>query len=110
MARGDALQHPTRALLRVHVHVQVCVPPPTAAGAAADGPCGPLANFSGWSAPRAARLGANGTTVVLSGMATLPAAVRYAWRAYPCEHEGCGLHSAAEGVPPPPFHAWVTKG
>ena len=43
-------------------------------------------------------------------MPAFPAAVRYAWRAYPCEREGCGLHSAAEGVPPPPFHAWVELG
>ena len=55
-------------------------------------------------------LGPNGTSVLLGGMPAFPAAVRYAWRAYPCEREGCGLHSAAEGVPPPPFHAWVELG
>ena len=55
-------------------------------------------------------LGRNGTSVLLGGMPAFPAAVRYAWRAYPCEREGCGLHSAAEGVPPPPFHAWVELG
>ena len=32
-----------------------------------------------------------------------------AWRAYPCERDGCGLYSVAENLPPPPFWAAVSS-
>ena len=37
-----------------------------------------------------------------------PVAVRFAWRAYPCEHLGCGVYSKAEQLPPPPFFLKIT--
>ena len=37
-----------------------------------------------------------------------PTAVRFAWRAYPCEHLGCGVYSKVEQLPPPPFFLKIT--
>ena len=37
----------------------------------------------------------------------VPVAVRFQWRAYPCEYLGCGLYSKVEMVPPPPFYAML---
>ena len=58
----------------------------------------------GRSAPKTTTLGAGGDTVVLGGLSGDVAAVRYAWRGYPCERAACGLHSKKEGLPPPPFY------
>ena len=39
-----------------------------------------------------------------------PSAVRFAWRAYPCEAHGCGVYAEVEGVrvPPAPFYAQLS--
>ena len=65
---------------------------------------GAMGGVDGWSAPKTTTLGAGGDTVVLGGLSGDVAAVRYAWRGYPCERAACGLHSKKEGLPPPPFY------
>ena len=72
-------------------------------------PCSVLSRYDHWSAPPTVTLGRGGKTIVLSGMAGKVAAVRMAWRAYPCEHLGCGVYSAAENLPPAPFWATVSE-
>lgn len=69
-------------------------------------PCGPMGGFDGWTAAQPTLSGAD-TIVLDAGADDAPAAVRFAWRAYPCEHVGCGLYSKAENLPPPPFHAFL---
>ena len=89
---------------------EVCTPPSltTAEGHALFEPCGANdTSFAGWRLAPTTTLGAGGDTIVLGGLATKPMAVRFAWRAYPCEFKGCGVASAAEGIPPPPFWALV---
>ena len=81
---------------------EVCVR--TSAAAGDDDPCGAMGGVDGWSAPKTTTLGAGGDTVVLGGLSGDVAAVRYAWRGYPCERAACGLHSKKEGLPPPPFY------
>ena len=63
-----------------------------------------MGGVDGWTAPKTTTLGAGGDTVVLGGLSGDVAAVRYAWRGYPCERAACGLHSKKEGLPPPPFY------
>ena len=81
---------------------EVCVR--TSAAAGDDDPCGAMGGVDGWSAPKTTALGAGGDTVVLGGLSGDIAAVRYAWRGYPCERAACGVHSKKEGLPPPPFY------
>lgn len=69
--------------------------------------CGPMGGFDGWSAPSSTALGTTRDTITLSGIGSRPMALRFAWRGYPCEHLGCGVYSKTEGIPPPPFHAWL---
>ena len=94
-----------------------------AAGAGAA--CGAMStSFDGaWSLAPRTSLGADGKSIVLSGFADggsdrgrgggraefPPAAVRFAWRAYPCEVLGCGVYTVVGGVPlpPAPFHSAV---
>ena len=94
-----------------------------AAGAGAA--CGAMStSFDGaWSLAPRTSLGADGKNIVLSGFADggsdrgrgggraefPPAAVRFAWRAYPCEVLGCGVYTVVGGVPlpPAPFHSAV---
>ena len=67
------------------------------------------------------RLGADGESVILDGFDAAaasaggfrpPAAVRYAWRAYPCEVLGCGVYTKIGDalVPPATFHMRVGGG
>ena len=69
--------------------------------------CALMSRFDGWSAPATTAIGADGSSVVLGLDASsgTVAAVRFAWRGYPCQHKQCGLYSKAEHLPPPPF--WV---
>lgn len=91
---------------------EVCTPPSLTAaeGHALLELCGANdTSFAGWRLAPTTTLGAGGNTIVLGGLATQPMAVRFAWRAYPCEFKGCGVASAAEGIPPPPFWALVER-
>ena len=68
--------------------------------------CSVLSEYTGWALAGKVELGDTaGTSITLTGAAAgCPTAVRFAWRAYPCEHLGCGLYSKDEGLPPPPFY------
>lgn len=70
-------------------------------------PCGILSRYEDWSLAPNVKLGPNGDSIILSGMTLSVAAVRYAWRSYPCEHLGCGVYAKAENLPPPAFWAEV---
>eukprot|EP00936_MAST-01D_sp_MAST-1D-sp1_P000222 g222.t1 len=70
-------------------------------------PCALMSRFDGWSQPAKTTVSADGRSVVLSGLPGPVAAVRFAWRSYPCEYKQCGLYSAAEHLPPPPFYAAI---
>ena len=74
---------------------------------AAGHDCALMSRFDGWRAPASTAIGADGSSVVLGLDASSGpiAAVRFAWRAYPCQHKQCGLYAQAEHLPPPPF--WV---
>ena len=53
--------------------------------------------------------GADACSVSLRYNATVPAAaVRYAWRAFPCEKMGCSVYSKKEQIPPAPFLLNIT--
>lgn len=76
--------------------------------------CGVLSTDEGWSLVRSAKVmsssAARNDSVVLSGFtgAGTVTAVRFAWRAYPCEHLGCGLYADVTDdlrLPPPAFWA-----
>ena len=71
-------------------------------------PCGPAGGLDEWSVVPSTTL--QGTSeIILSNLSKAPvAAVRFAWRGYPCEHLGCGLYSS-DGIPPPPFHFWTNQ-
>ena len=69
-------------------------------------PCGPDGGFDSWSLAPSTVVRDN--QVILGGLSAAPAAVRYAWRGYPCEHMGCGLYTK-DGIPPAPFHAWLNS-
>ena len=66
-----------------------------------------LARGDYWAEAPSAVLSPGGASVVLGGASYPVRAVRLNWRAYPCEHLGCGVYSRAEGLPPPPFWAAV---
>jgi len=69
--------------------------------------CGVLGKHDDWYPVPAATVRADGRTVTLSGLPGPVAAVRFAWRSYPCEHLACGLYTEPEHLPPPPFWAEV---
>lgn len=71
--------------------------------------CDASGQFDSWAFPTETSLEADASTIVLRGDGPVPLAVRYAWRAYPCEFEGCGVRSTAERIPPAPFHAYVRR-
>ena len=74
-------------------------------------PCTLMSRFDGWSQPAKTQVASDGRSVVLSGLPNGHiAAVRFAWRSYPCEHRQCGLYSAAEALPPPPFYVALPAG
>lgn len=97
-----------------------------------DAPCALTSGLRGWRMIGNIDVRDGGRTLVLSGTAppaaaptvgrrtTAPTvrahgararAVRFAWRAYPCERLGCGVYAAPlENViklPPPPFHVML---
>jgi hypothetical protein len=74
-------------------------------------PCSVMSTLEHWSQPPNVKLGPEGKTIVLGGMAGpgKVAAVRMNWRSYPCEHLSCGVYSAAENLPPAPFWAEVLQ-
>ena len=77
---------------------------------ARDDMCSATGRFEGWSLAPYTSLGTGGKSIVLSGFSSFPpAAVRYAWRAYPCEAHGCGVYAMIEDVrvPPAPFYSKV---
>jgi sialate O-acetylesterase len=71
-------------------------------------------SFAGWSLAPRTSLGADGRSIVLDGFGSAqfpPRAVRYGWRAYPCEARGCGVHTDVENtlLPPAPCYAVVKQ-
>lgn len=71
--------------------------------------CGALSRYDGWAPASSVRVGRGGDSIILGLPKGQAMAVRYAWRAYPCEYRGCGVYSKAEQLPPPPFWALVGK-
>ena len=78
-------------------------------------PCSLESGIAGWAPPASVRLVASGKALLLRAAGGVlgegsvrPIACRHAWRAYPCEHMGCGVYGGADGglmVPPSPFYA-----
>lgn len=80
-------------------------------------PCSAESGLSGWAPAASMRLADKGSSLILSGAADPPSlAVRFQWRAFPCERLGCGVYATAGDarsgelqVPPPPFYARLTE-
>ena len=92
-----------------------------------DDVCTAESGLSGWAPVASMRLADKGATLLLSlprarkssgagnasgGNVSVPLAVRFQWRAFPCERMGCGVYATAGDavsgpvqVPPPPFFA-----
>ena len=78
-------------------------------------PCSLESGLAGWAPPASVRLVESGKALLLRAAGGVlregsvrPIACRHAWRAYPCEHMGCGVYGGADGglmVPPSPFYA-----
>ena len=72
-------------------------------------PCSLESGLDGWTMASSVEVRNTGRTLMVSGGAPQVAkrAVRFAWRAFPCERLGCGVYAqAADGsrLPPPPFY------
>ena len=72
-------------------------------------PCSLESKLAGWAPPASVQLVASGKALLLRAAEgnVRPIACRHAWRAYPCEHMGCGVYGKAGGglmVPPSPFY------
>eukprot|EP00911_Craspedida_sp_UC1_P001902 UC1_evm2s1460 len=86
-----------------HSPFEVCTPP---SGVNISAACAMLSSDgTHWQEAKNTTLADGGETVVLAGAASKIQAVRLLWRAYPCEHGGCGIVSRAEGIPATPFWA-----
>jgi hypothetical protein len=94
-----------------------------------DDACSAESGLSGWAPVPSMWLADKGTSLLLrlpdaagrssgagynasSDSAPVPLAVRFQWRAFPCERLGCGVYATAGDaisgpvqVPPPPFYA-----
>ena len=71
-------------------------------------PCSLESGLDNWRPAQGVRTGNGGRTLEVSGADRPAVAVRFAWRAFPCERLGCGVYAAGEGgikLPPPPFYA-----
>jgi hypothetical protein len=113
---------PSNILRKVYFKKTVIGRNPDAAWVSFDKPapyCSLLTKYDRWSLAGSARVTSSSAasvndsvvlTVSPAAAAGVVKAVRFAWRAYPCEHQGCGLYSKVTDdlrLPPPVFWAEV---